>query len=122
MDKEKQLELALHCLDEHKTEDLKPIDVEGISPFAAYYVLATAPNLRALGALAELLEDELEKNGVSVLQKEGNPDSGWIILATNELIVHLFSSVNRKEFDLEGLLAKLKGQSRDRDEFALPNA
>lgn len=122
MDKEKQLELALHCLDEHKAEDLKPIDVEGISPFAAYYVLATAPNLRALGALAELLEDELEKNGVSVLQKEGNPDSGWIILATNELIVHLFSSVNRKEFDLEGLLAKLKGQNKDRDEFALPNA
>ena len=122
MDKEQQLELALHCLDEHKAEDLKPIDVEGISPFAAYYVLVTAPNLRALGALAELLEDELEKNGVSVLQKEGSPESGWMIIATSELIVHIFSSVNRKEFDLEGLLAKLKGQKPTADEFALPNA
>lgn len=122
MNKDKQLEIAMHCLDEHKAEDLKPIDVEGLSPFAAFYLLATAPNIRALGALAENLEEELEKNGVKVAKKEGNPDSGWMILATNELIVHLFTDVNRKEFDLEGLLAKLKTKTMEAADFALPNA
>ena len=103
----KELEIAKHCLDEHKAIDIEAIEVGEISPFASYYVLATAPNVRALGAYAELLEDAFEKGGVEVTLKEGSPDSGWRLVDAGEVIVHIFLDVNRKEFGLEQLVSSL---------------
>ena len=111
----KELEIAKHCLDEHKAIDIEAIEVGEISPFASYYLLATAPNVRALGAYAELLEDAFEKGGVEVTLKEGTPDSGWMIVEAGEVIVHIFLDVNRKEFGLEQLvssLTKIDGQKK----------
>ena len=90
-------------------------------PYKPMPSLVVAFNEKQTETLRALLERG-EKNGVKVAQKEGNPDSGWMILATNELIVHLFTDVNRKEFDLEGLLAKLKTKTMEAADFALPNA
>ena len=101
-------------LDERKAEDIAVFDVSGISPFASYYVIATAPNHRALGAIAELLEDKLEQEGLIRGKAEGTSDSGWIIVESEDVIVHLFTSVNRKEFALEDLIAKIAGESKSR--------
>ena len=101
-----ELEVAVKTLDEHKAIDIQTIDVEGFSPFANYYVLATCLNIRQLGAVAEQLEEAFEKEGFEEIRKDGTPESGWIIVEAGEVVVHLFLDVNRKEVDLEGLLEK----------------
>ena len=102
----KELEIAKKCLEDHKAEDIAVVDVEGFSPFSSYYVLATASNIRQLGALSENLEEEFEKAGFIELKKDGIPESGWMIVEAGEVVVHIFLDVNRKEIDLEGLLEK----------------
>lgn len=102
----KELELAKKVLEDHKAEDIAVVDVEGFSPFSSYYVLATATNVRHLGALSENLEEEFEKAGFTEIKKDGIPESGWMIVEAGEVIVHLFLDVNRKEINLEGLLEK----------------
>lgn len=106
MKENKELELAKKVLEDHKAEDINLIDVEGFSPFSSYYLLATATNIRHLGALSENLEEEFEKEGFTEIKKDGIPESGWMIVEAGEVVVHLFLDVNRKEIDLEGLLQK----------------
>lgn len=107
----KELDIALKTLDEHKAENIESIDVTNHNPFASYIVLATCPNTRALGAMAELLEDAFEKEEVVIRVKEGQPDSGWMIVEAGEVIVHLLLDVNRRELKLEDLLSRLNEKS-----------
>ncbi len=102
----KELEIAKKCLEDHKAEDIAVVDVEGFSPFSSYYLLSTASNVRQLGALSESLIDEFEKAGFVEIKTDGIPESGWMIVEAGEVVVHIFLDVNRKEVDLEGLLAK----------------
>jgi len=92
------------CLDEHKAEDIKVYDVRELTPFSDYYLVATAPNERALGALVDYLEDDLAKEKIDLVKKDGTTESGWIIADFGSLLVHLFTLEKRNEIDLAGLL------------------
>lgn len=110
-----ELAIITECLEEHKAEDIVSVDLKGSSPFADYAVIATCPNPRALGALQELVEDALAENEVVVKVKEGEPDSGWVIVQGEDVIVHLMLAGNRRMLDLETLLEQLKQRNSPRD-------
>lgn len=112
MDYIEEVKLACNALDEHKAEDIKVIDVSSHSPFVSFYVLATCGNTRALGAMADILEEEFEKAGFPVTTKEGEPDSGWMIVEAGDVLVHLFLDVNRREINLEELLKQFNEKHR----------
>ncbi|MBE6126933.1 MAG: ribosome silencing factor [Erysipelotrichaceae bacterium] len=107
MDAKNELKLILDALGEHKVEDVTSIDVHETSPFASYVIIGTCGNPRMLGAIQGHLEDALEKGGVPVTVKEGEPDSGWVIVQGEEVIVHLMLPGNRRMVDLESLLEKI---------------
>ncbi|MDO5330179.1 MAG: ribosome silencing factor [Bacillota bacterium] len=102
-------DLVSKLLDEHKAYDINVYEVSDITPFASYYVVASCLNLRALGAMAEILEDELLKAGVVDIKKDGKPESGWMVIATGEVMVQLFLDAQRREYRLEELLQKQLG-------------
>ncbi|MCQ2742976.1 MAG: ribosome silencing factor [Bacilli bacterium] len=102
--------LAKDFLDEHKAEDIKVVDVKDHTPFASYYIIATMPNTRALGAIADLLEDHLEENKIPVRGIDGTPDSGWVIVDAGQVVVHLFIEAKRQEIDLASVVSKRKNK------------
>ena len=65
-------------LEDKKGEDIKIIDVRQRTPFTDYYILATAPNMRAIGAYADALEDFFQERVEDLRQSEGQPESGWV--------------------------------------------
>ncbi len=103
----KELEIAIKTLDEHKAENIETYDVSAHNPFASHVVVATCPNPRALGAMEDLLDDAFQSEGIDVVVKEGEPDSGWIIVAVSDTIIHLLLEGNRRQLSLEDLFAKL---------------
>lgn len=111
MTAEQELHAVLSCLDEHKVDDVATIDVRESSPFASYVVIGTCGNPRLLGASQGHVEEALEKAGIPVSVKEGEPDSGWMIVQGVEVIVHLMLPGNRRMVDLEGLLEKINGKA-----------
>ena len=113
MTEKQELELTIKTLDEHKAEDIQSVDVTGTSPFYDYVVLATCPNPRALFALSEYLEDAYASNDVDVSVKEGEPDSGWVIIQGGSVIAHLLLQGNRRALNLEEFLEKLKEIGRE---------
>lgn len=115
MEDKEILELAVNTLDQHKATDIITADVSRITPFASHYVLATCPNMRALGAFADALIDECEKQGIAIRGKDGEPESGWIVIDLNDVIVHLFLSWARAEVKLDELLNRRNDEIRARE-------
>lgn len=107
----KAVKEAMKSLDEHKAEDIKVYDVRELTPFSDFYIVATAPNERALGALGDYLEEDLGKVGVDLVKKDGTPDSGWIISDFGAVLIHLFVAEKRNEVDLAGLLEHSEAKS-----------
>ena len=100
----KLVEETVNFLEERKAEDILVVDVRNRTPFTDYYILVTAPNMRAAGAYAELLEDFFESRTDDLHQIEGEPESGWVLVDAGEVVVHIFTSIKRAEINLEELL------------------
>ena len=69
-------------------------------------MIATAGNVRQMNALIDTLDREMKQAGVEMGSKEGDPESGWVLLDFEDVIVHLFSQEQREFYDLEGLWSR----------------
>jgi ribosome-associated protein len=102
---DRALELArviVDVLDEHKGEDILLLDLYGICSFADYFVLCTGASERTLGALAEEVARRIKQGRQVVARgKEGEAESGWILLDFGDVILHLFSRDLRDYYRLE---------------------
>ena len=103
---DKVVTLVKKTLEEHKAEDIKVIDVRERTPFAEYYVLASANNLRQIKALTELVEEALEKKKISVSHIEGTPESGWMLIDAHHVIINIFSKEERERISLDQILTR----------------
>lgn len=101
-----ELEVIKKFLEERKVEEVKVYEASTLTPFCDYYVVATAGNLRQLSSYAEELHDHLYEKGYEVRRKEGEADSGWIIIDGGEVVVQLFTEEKRKLFSLDELFEK----------------
>ena len=103
---DKVVTLVKKVLEEHKAEDVSVIDVKERTPFAEYYVLATAGNIRQLNALCEIVEEELSKKKIAINHIEGTPESGWMLIDAYHVIINVFSREERERVSLDQILAK----------------
>jgi ribosome-associated protein len=93
-------------LEDRKAEEVEIIDVRERTPFTDYYLLATAPNEKALGGFADDVIEVCDKQKVEVRKQEGTPESGWILVDAGSVVVHLFTANKRAEIGFDQLLAK----------------
>ena len=93
--------IAYHALDEKKGEDIKVIDIAGVSVLADYFIIANGTNESQVRALVDNVEEELHKAGYSVKQREGYGSGKWVLLDFGDIIVHVFDKENRLFYDLE---------------------
>ena len=97
----KMVKTAYQALDEKKGEDIKIINLEGISVLADYFIIATGTNSSQVQAVVDNVEDELHKAGYSLKQREGYSNGNWVLLDFGDIIVHIFDRENRLFYDLE---------------------
>lgn len=92
---------AYKALEDKKAEDIRILDISGISTVADYFVIADGSNPNQLQAMIDSVEEELGKAGCSPKQIEGNANSSWILMDYSDVIVHVFSKEDRLFYDLE---------------------
>lgn len=105
---DKVVQMVKKVLSDHKAENISVIDVSERTPFAEYYVLCSATNVRQLGALADAIIDKLEEKKVNYSHKEGTPESGWILIDAYHVIVNIFSKEERERVSIEQVLESPK--------------
>ena len=93
--------IAWNALSDKKGEDIKIIDITGISVLADYFIIANGNSDSQVNALVDNVEEELHKAGYPLRQREGQPSGSWVLLDFGDIIVHVFDKENRLFYDLE---------------------
>ena len=88
-------------LEEKKGEEITILDIRQISVIADYFIIVSAENPRQLDSLSDAVQDKMEKLGFRLRRVEGVPESGWLLLDYNDVIVHVFHKEQRQYYDLE---------------------
>lgn len=90
-------------LDNKKGKQVTTIDLSDKTVVADYFVIASAYSSTAVKALADAVEEELDRVGVHPLHRDA--DQKWIALDYGSVIVHVFYKELRDFYNLERLWA-----------------
>lgn len=95
--------LAAKSISGKKGLDIQVIEISDVSVLADYMVIATGNSSTHVKALADEVEYQLDKAGVSVSHIEGYRSNTWILLDYIDVIVNVFSDEAREFYDLDRL-------------------
>ena len=93
--------LAKEALEDRKAIDVSVLDIEKISTLADYFLIASGTNRNQVQAMADHVEEVLEKQGVRPKNVEGYPQANWILMDYGDIVLHLFDQENRLFYDIE---------------------
>ncbi len=93
--------IACAALSDKKGEDIKVIDITGISVLADYFIIANGNSDTQVNALVDSVEEQLHRAGYSLRQCEGQGIGRWVLMDYGDIIVHVFDKENRLFYDLE---------------------
>jgi ribosome-associated protein len=98
---QKLKEFIEHFLDSKKAENIVSVNLQGKTSIADYLVIASGRSQRQVASLAELLREELKKQGVRPIHIEGLPQGDWVLVDAGDIIIHLFRPEVRLFYNLE---------------------
>ena len=109
---ERHLELASAAAreaEDNRGQNVVVLDMREQTSIFDYFVIATGTSNRQLRAMADGIDDVLQKQfGHRRLSVEGYEDSHWILLDYGSIVVHLFDAASRDFYRLEDLWAGAK--------------
>lgn len=92
---------AVAALQDKKGEDIRVIDISGVTVIADYFIIASGSNSNQVQALVDNVEEQMYKAGYDDPRVEGYNTASWVLLDYNDVIVHVFSQDDRLFYDLE---------------------
>ncbi len=92
---------VLASLDDDKAEDIITIDLRGRSSIADYMVICSGRSSRQVGAIAEKLVERLKDEFGRICKIEGKDQGDWVLIDTQDVIVHVFRPEVRDFYQLE---------------------
>ncbi|HET9918421.1 MAG TPA: ribosome silencing factor [Ktedonobacteraceae bacterium] len=99
---------AVDAAADKKASDIILLDVRELTTIADYFVICSANNPRQLQAIADGVDEALEKQGARMFHREGDAETGWLLLDFSDVIVHIFGQTEREYYRLERLWNQAK--------------
>lgn len=101
------INLAQHVVkaaDDKKAQDIKILDLKEVSPITDYFMICTGSSSTQTKAIADNIEEEIEKKqGIRILRKEGYQQGNWILLDYGSVVAHIFKPEEREFYNIERL-------------------
>jgi len=88
---------------EKKGEDVKIMDVRGLTSVTDFFVIITADSERKAKALTDYIVDEIREEGDRPMHIEGLDSLHWVLIDYIDVVVHIFQPEERRFYDLESL-------------------
>ncbi len=99
---------AADIASDKKASDVILLDIRDVTTFADYFVICSGNNPRQIRAIAEAIDEQLGEQGARVLHREGDAETGWMLLDFGDVIVHIFGPKEREYYRLERLWSGAK--------------
>lgn len=107
---------VLSSLDDDKAEDIVTIDLRGRSAMADHMVIASGRSARQVGAIAEKLAERMKQATGRTPRIEGKETGDWVLIDTDDVIVHVFRPEVREFYQLEKMWMPADALSRVREQ------
>ena len=88
-----------------KAEDVVVLDLRRISYSFDFFVLVSGSSSIRIKTISEEVEEKLSEQGEKPGHREGNGQSGWVLLDYGMVVFHIFSPEAREFYRLEKLWA-----------------
>ena len=95
--------VAAQAAHDKKAEQVLAFDVSDQLAITDAFVLASASNERAVGAIVDEVEDKLRDAGAKPIRREGHREGRWVLLDYGEIVVHVQHEEERAFYALERL-------------------
>lgn len=82
-------------------EDVVVLDLQGLSPVASYFVIATGSSDRQLRGICDAINEYAQKIGDKRYGVAGYDLGQWILADYVDSVIHLFDPERRTYYDLE---------------------
>ena len=103
-DLKRQVGEAINACQDKKAEEVTILQLEKDSgAFTDYFVVCSGTNPRQIQAIADEVEERLEKQDLRPTHVEGYKQAEWVLLDYVDFVVHVFSEKARKYYELERL-------------------
>jgi len=94
---------SVEVASDKQATDIVLLDTRTICSFADYFVICTGESGRQIKTIYDEVEHVLKKEGVSPFHREGELESGWLLLDFGDVIVHIFAPFEREYYQLDDL-------------------
>lgn len=103
IDSSRYIKTILNACDNKKAYNFVVLDVSKTSSITDYFIICSGNNERQTVAIAEEVLAKCQQEGIEFYYEEGFETGRWILLVTDNIIVHIFQRDEREVYDLESL-------------------
>ena len=100
--------IVQECLEDKLAQDIRVLDLKGLSNIADCFVIASGSNVNQLRAMSDEITRKLSLAGVKMHHSEGYSGATWILLDFGNLLVHLFNKEQREFYGLDHVWSDAK--------------
>lgn len=100
--------LAAKTAADNKGQDIRVLDLRGLTPMFDFFVLATGASRRQVHTIVEEIDDALRAVGDARMGVEGYDSSKWVVQDYGDVVAHVFDGDTRDYYKLEDLWADAK--------------
>lgn len=79
------------------------MDIRPQSSIADFFVICSADNERQIKAIIENIDKHLRQEYGLKPRVEGTADTGWVLIDTHDIVVHVFHQTQRDYYRLDQL-------------------
>jgi len=95
-------------LADKQVADILLLDLRSLQTFADFFIIGTVDNIRQAKTVIDLILKQKKELGTSLIKQDGGPESDWVLLDVEGVVIHLFSKETREYYDLESLWSNAK--------------
>lgn len=99
---------AVEAAADKQAIDIVLLDAREVCSFADYFVICSGDSERQLDTIYDEVGHRLKHAGIMPNHREGTIDSGWLLLDFGDVIIHIFSPVEREYYRLDELWGEAK--------------
>lgn len=97
--------LAARCADEKKAENIKVLDLNGLSSLCDSIILATVTSKPHLEAVEDEISTRLKQEGVYKLNRDGGESMMWRVADYGAFLVHIMTQEARDFYALDKIFS-----------------
>jgi ribosome-associated protein len=108
MQTEVMREEILRALTDAKGQDIKVLDVRGVTDFTDYMIIASGTSSRHVQTLADKVRGHMRDLGCRPVGAEGEKVGDWVLIDFGDVVVHVMRPQVRDFYNLEKLWGDAK--------------